>query len=90
MLRYILLLEDIFKHTENNDEDKRTAEQAISVIKLQSKEANLGVSVTESKVKCREYHRGLITKNGDPCVRSLRFVVPDAEADIHLDRKSVV
>ncbi|KAL8293744.1 hypothetical protein RQP46_000445 [Phenoliferia psychrophenolica] len=66
LLRYILLLQDIYKHTENNDEDRSAAEQAISVIQQQSKEANLGVSVTEGKVKCREYHFGLQTKNGEP------------------------
>ncbi|KAM0753197.1 hypothetical protein T439DRAFT_378904 [Meredithblackwellia eburnea MCA 4105] len=85
--RYNMHSGDILKNSQqpSNKQDAELMKQAIDLINLQAKECNTGVAFTENKVQCREFHKSLITKNGDP------YTTDFAELDLlNEDRKHVV
>ncbi|SGZ29448.1 BQ5605_C056g12663 [Microbotryum silenes-dioicae] len=61
-VRYLLLLKDILKLSQEDDPDRPYVLETIKVIEQQAAEANKLIKVTETKVALREYDRDLVPK----------------------------
>ncbi|SCV68292.1 BQ2448_413 [Microbotryum intermedium] len=61
-VRYLLLLKDILKLSQEDDPDRPYVLETIKVIEQQAAEANELIKVTETKVALREYDRDLVAK----------------------------
>ena|SRR6266480_7678714 len=67
--RYTLFLEQIIKHTSNDNPDKDSLDNALQVIKELCRESDTNVSNTERKLKLEEINRRLKKRTGEPIVR---------------------
>ncbi|SCZ90108.1 BZ3500_MvSof-1268-A1-R1_Chr1-3g01781 [Microbotryum saponariae] len=61
-VRYLLLLKDILKLSQEDDPDRPYVLETIKVIEQQAAAANKLIKVTETKVALREYDRDLVPK----------------------------
>ena len=67
--RYTLFLEQIIKHTPNDNPDKDSLDNALQVIKELCRESDNNVFNTERRLKLEEINRRLKKRNGEPIVR---------------------
>ncbi|GAA5941175.1 hypothetical protein JCM10213_007445 [Rhodosporidiobolus nylandii] len=78
LLRYLLLLEQILKNTDEDDvQEREYLQQAMALIKEQGAEANRGIEGTKREVRRREMARDLVKKQGDTL--DLDLLAPDRQ-----------
>ncbi|CAG8443691.1 6434_t:CDS:10 [Acaulospora morrowiae] len=65
--RYTLFLEQIMKHTSNDNPDKGLLEGALQTVRNLCKDSDSRVHDAEQRLKILELETKLIKKNGDPC-----------------------
>lgn len=70
LLRYELLLNEIWRETPSYDKDRRDIPDVIDVIKALGRETEPGVTSSKQKVELWKYNSNLVFKNGEHVVSS--------------------